>query len=609
LLVRTLTRRWPVILGLGILLSGSALLLTRPGAAGETEAEAVLRLREEHRHVSAGELLSLVPDYRPFHPSGGSVFVSGERATVRTRGGEALRRAKEEAAAIEAGSRKAAKEAVAAASAEAARRLRRAEDERAGSSDAESRRRELERQRGALEAAAAGIERQVEEVRARQDRTTARIRTLEADEHRFREALPAGRVEDDLRSPVLDRLRREMDQARSEIALGGLSRRPESAEFRKLAALLERLEEEHRTELYRVRGRTIVALRDSLRDHEAEAAALGERRIQKSVDLLDVEERLRALDPKPAGPDAGLEDLARRLALVRDSGQGLIATVESPARELAGPAPASPLPWIAGAFVLAFLAAWLREAADTKVRGDADVKRWLNLPCLALAEKTGGDPFLLRREPDALGESYATAATVLRSYLQEHEYKCVLVASASPGEGKTTAAANLGVALARKGLNVLLVDADLRAPRLHELFGVDPAQGLATWLTGGEDPNYFAAATEVASLQLLPAGPAASAPPEALESQRMSELLRAVRERYDVVVVDSPPLLGVGESLSLARAADTSVWVVRAHRSDARTLGWAKHLLRNVRADVAGVLLNFASKGPGSRLYGYGGNG
>jgi receptor protein-tyrosine kinase len=249
-------------------------------------------------------------------------------------------------------------------------------------------------------------------------------------------------------------------------------------------------------------------------------------------------------------------------------------------------------------------AAVASDGGDSRVRTDADVKRHLDLATLAIVEEDG-QPLVLRARPaDPLSETYSAAAAVLRGYLKERDFRVVAVTSAGAGEGKSTTAANLAVALARKGLNVAIVDGDLRRPRLHEVFGVENAQGLSTVLLGGEvDPELAAGATELAGLRLLPSGPTADLPGELLESGRMGELLRALRERYDVVLVDAPPLGRSGDAATLSRLADTVVWVIRSGASTRGELGWTRHLLKNLRADVAGAVLSFAPRSGERRSY------
>ncbi len=472
----------------------------------------------------------------------------------------------------------------------------------------EERLQERERRRDALVQAAVQVEKRVEDARARQDRTRARIRSLQAAEHRLREALPSGPEEDGLKSAVLDRLRSEMNAIRSEIALRRLSRTPEHEDYRRLTGRLAELDEEHRSELYRARANAIVGLREEVDRIEDEIGLLEERRLRHSLELHGLEEEVR----KGALRREALAAARKRLTGALDDRERLGR--EDPAKveeEALGAARVEarprPSPWpigIALGFLLALGAAALADRSDGRVRTDFDVKRALDLPTLVLAEDAA-QPLVLRANPgDPLSEAYSSAAAVLRGYLKERDFRVCAVTSAGAGDGKTTAALNLATALARKGLNVALVDGDLRSPRLHELLGVENAQGLSTALLGGEiDPELAAGATELAGLRLLPAGPVADLPPELLESARMREVVLALRERHDVVILDGPPIGVAGDAATLARLADTTVWVIRSGASTRGGLGWVRHLLRNLRADVAGAILSFAPASGDRRAY------
>ena len=467
-----------------------------------------------------------------------------------------------------------------------------------------------ERRRAALTSAAVQVEKRTEDTRARQDRTIGRIRSLEAAEHRLRETLPSGPEEDGLKSAVLDRLRLEMNAIRSEIALRRLGRTPDHDDYKRLTARLAELDEDHRSELYRVRGWTIVNLKEEVLRIDDELMLLSERRMRHSLEIHGLGEEIRQdaaeRDALVAMQKKLQDTVDRRLRLA----QAVPGTVEDEALGAAvSGGNGGGFGWPAGAaiaLVLGLAAAMAANRGDTRVRTDADVKRHLNLATLALVEGSG-QALVLRTHPaDPLSEAYSAAAAVLRGYLKEREFKVCAVTSAAAGDGKSTAAANLAVALARKGLNVALVDGDLRAPRLHDLFGVENAQGLSTVLLGADvDPELAAGATELAGLRLLPSGPSAELPPELLESGRMGELLRTLRERYDVVVLDGPPIGLTGDGVTLARLADTVVWVIRSGASTRGQLGWAKHLLRNLRADVAGAILTFAPPSGERRSYAY----
>ncbi len=472
----------------------------------------------------------------------------------------------------------------------------------------EERLEDLERRKAAQSAAAVQVERRIEDNRARQDRTLARIRSLEAAEHRLRESLPSGPEEYGLKSAVLDRLRREMNAIRSEIALRRLGRTPDHADYKRLTARLADLDEEHRAELYRVRGSTIVSLREEVNRIEDERRLLEERQMRHSLELHGLGEEIRESGMKRDALARTRQDMAETVERRRLLKREPAGTVEDAARSASvSGGNGLGLLWPAGAvaaLLLAAGAAVASERGDVRVRTDADVKRHLNLATLAVVEDPG---LVLRAHPsEPVSETYSAAAAVLRGYLKERDFKVCAVTSAGARDGKSTAAANLAVALARKGLNVALVDGDLRVPRLHEIFGVENTQGLSTVLLGGEiDPELAAGATELAGLRLLPSGPTSELPAELLESGRMADLLKALRERYDAVILDGPPLGMTGDAATLARLADTVVWAIRSGASTRGELGWTKHLLRNLRADVAGAILTEAPRSGERRSYVY----
>ena len=139
--------------------------------------------------------------------------------------------------------------------------------------------------------------------------------------------------------------------------------------------------------------------------------------------------------------------------------------------------------------------------------------------------------------------------------------RTLLVTSSEPGEGKTMAAANLAVSLARLNQRVLLIDADLRKPRLHELFGEEQQPGLTDALTGTATTSAFRK-TKVPRLWLMPSGSASRNPADLLGSERFSQLIDLLRGQFDWVVLDSPPVLAVTDPCLIARVASGVLFVV-----------------------------------------------
>jgi capsular exopolysaccharide synthesis family protein len=191
----------------------------------------------------------------------------------------------------------------------------------------------------------------------------------------------------------------------------------------------------------------------------------------------------------------------------------------------------------------------------------------------------------------AVSESYRGLRTALL-LSTANGLKTVVVTSAIPGEGKTATAANLAVVLAQLGRDVLLVDADLRKSRQHEVFNLSNRVGLVNFLTGGADPAAVFLRTAIPSLYLTPSGPTPPNPAELLSSERMREYLELARQRFDYVVFDSPPALPVTDSTLLGSMADGVVLCVGAGtvlREDARS---CLERLRLSEVRVLGVALN-----------------
>jgi non-specific protein-tyrosine kinase len=171
--------------------------------------------------------------------------------------------------------------------------------------------------------------------------------------------------------------------------------------------------------------------------------------------------------------------------------------------------------------------------------------------------------------------------------------KTLLVTSAVPNEGKTVTAANIAVVFAQAGRRVLLVDADLRKPSVHTIFGLPNGQGLTTMLRGETmTPEVVSHATEQANLRILTTGPLPPNPAELLGSHRMQSVLGLLKESADLVVFDSPPLQAVTDAAVLSSFSDGALLVVDAGHSRRRAVRQAYQALERAGANVLGVVLN-----------------
>ena len=183
----------------------------------------------------------------------------------------------------------------------------------------------------------------------------------------------------------------------------------------------------------------------------------------------------------------------------------------------------------------------------------------------------------------------------------------MLVTSPEMGDGKTVTACNLAIALARNGLQTLLIDADLRRPNAHALLGAAQSPGLGERLRGGTAAsNLRGLETFVENLHFLPAGTNENPPAELLGTKHMQDLLEAARAQFDVVIIDSPPVLAVTDSVVLSRAADATFVVVSANATELAALNTTRDTLEAVGSSVAGVILNRFDENKSAYQYGYG---
>lgn len=200
------------------------------------------------------------------------------------------------------------------------------------------------------------------------------------------------------------------------------------------------------------------------------------------------------------------------------------------------------------------------------------------------------------------------AFRVLRTNLQfmglDKPLRSIVITSATPGEGKSTTAANLAVAFAQAGTSVCLVDADLRRPMVAKYFGLANWTGLTTALVSAEGLDSCLVESSVPGLTVLPSGPIPPNPAEILGSGRMTKLLGELEERFEMVVVDTPPLLAVTDAAVLAPKVGGVILVVRAGQVARQQAEKAKAALESVQAKILGVVLD-AVEAKGAEGYYY----
>jgi len=189
-------------------------------------------------------------------------------------------------------------------------------------------------------------------------------------------------------------------------------------------------------------------------------------------------------------------------------------------------------------------------------------------------------------------EAYRTLRTSIQFAGLDHKCRTVVVASTSPGEGKSTTVANFGVVMAQAGSRVCIVDSDLRRPTLHRIFGLGNARGLSTALLDGLPFGEVAQPTAVPNLYVLTSGPLPPNPAELVGAHRMQEFLEAATTDFDMILLDSPPIVSVSDALALAAVVDGVILVVRAGAIPQDVVRRAAGQIEAVKGRILGVLMN-----------------
>jgi capsular exopolysaccharide synthesis family protein len=251
----------------------------------------------------------------------------------------------------------------------------------------------------------------------------------------------------------------------------------------------------------------------------------------------------------------------------------------------------------------------LRETLDNRVRNEDDIERISDAPIvggIAYDAKATSRPLIVHADPRSpRSESFRTLRTNLQVLDLEGRARTFVMTSSIQSEGKTTTVANLAITLENAGYKVIVIDADLRRPKLASYMGLEGAVGLTDVLIGRAELQDVAQPWGKGKLHVLPAGQIPPNPSELLGSRQMQRLIQTLEEHYEYVLFDAPPLLPVTDAAILAKNASGAIVVVAAGRTLKNQVNGAVSTLENVGAPVAGfVLTMMPTKGPDA--YGYG---
>jgi capsular exopolysaccharide synthesis family protein len=257
------------------------------------------------------------------------------------------------------------------------------------------------------------------------------------------------------------------------------------------------------------------------------------------------------------------------------------------------------------------------EYLDDTIRNTEEVEKYLGLPALAAiptidsmprrrlllvganaddGDSKGNSELLINMDSrSSLAEAYRQLRTSILLSTAGHAPKSLLVTSSLPSEGKTTTAINTAISLAQTGAKVLIIDSDMRRPRLHTVFNISNAEGLSTILSSDLSGNEILDVIQkddLTKLNLLPSGPVPPNPAELIGSEQMANLLKLLQHNFTHVVVDSPPIASFTDGVLIASMVDGVILVVNSGKSSRQVVRRSRQLLQDIGAKIFGVVLN-----------------
>lgn len=257
---------------------------------------------------------------------------------------------------------------------------------------------------------------------------------------------------------------------------------------------------------------------------------------------------------------------------------------------------------------LAFVSALVLEQIDEGIREPSQVEQLLGLPLLGTTPAVeSGDPIAEIRDPKShLFDAYFSIRSSL-AFATNHGFpKSLALVSTRPAEGKSSTSVALAAIIARTDKKVLLIDADMRSPSIHGLVGTNNEEGLSNILAGEQNWLPLVQKSNFKNLDVVSAGPTPPSAAELLSGDRLKEFVLSALERYDHVIIDGPPLLGMTDAQLIARAVEGVVYVVQSAGPAVRTVRAALGRLGIVDAHIFGAILTKLESKSGSYGYGYG---
>ncbi len=428
----------------------------------------------------------------------------------------------------------------------------------------------------------------------------------------------------------LQKLQDRINDTQTQFALVRASRGPGHPEYKKLQSQLESILAQYRDAQTQIAKRIEVDFGQAMNREKMLAQAVG----QTKAEFDQINERSVAyqrLKDEATADKKLYEELTTKIQedSINSGFQNKNIAVSDSARPPSEPAfPNAKLNLGIAAIlslVLGIAVTLLLDSLDTTIRDPEEVNRLFNtdllgmlpivrnMKSLAPIDGISENALVVAGSENGYSNrsftSYEEAVRMLRNSVLlgdfDRRLRSILFTSATPGEGKTTTAVHLAIAHAEQGKRTLLIDADLRRPTIHKKLGLTSTKGLSSVLTGEMKPYDAITSLEgVPNLDVLPAGPSSRRAADIIGSG-MAELLDELSSRYDLTIIDAPPMLGFAEPMQLAKTTDGVIVVAVAGETNRKAIAAVVSTLQRLRANVLGLVLNRMTKESGNGYYYY----
>lgn len=455
-----------------------------------------------------------------------------------------------------------------------------------------------------------------------------RIKT-EAAYRELKDVVNVDSLPQSLSNPAIQQLKAEYTRVKNEYNEKSRDYKPDHPEMMRLRARLDSMKEELRNVVDTAEADYSAALKresylKSLLDRQKEdVARMSSSAIHYNSLKIEVENKRRQLDSLVEKRDETL--VSQRLGGIKASNVSIIDEAEVPKK------PVSPnkklnllLAFFFGIFGGGGLC-FLLEYLDNSIKGPEDVERLVGLPSLGVIpyldpkgiekkksyyqadeysygdESPEGEDIPKTKEIElinhlypqfSISEDYRTVRTSILLSHAESPPKSIVFTSAMPMEGKSTTVVNMAVSFSQLEEKILVIDSDLRRPRLHNIFKTRNIAGLSGYLTGKVELKDAIKKTSIKNIWVLPSGPIPPNPAELLNSKKMKEMIEEVKKGFDIILFDTPPILTVVDGIIVSSISDSTVMVINGSKLTRNPFVNAVEELKRARAKILGVLFN-----------------